>query len=622
MEQLRQLLPYRRLSAHQLRRLVERAISDPRSETLLQVDITPPRDDPLGEAVRATLPSLQEVIIIPSLEHLDAQEVPTYLGIAAARAFEGRFVGGQGIGLGDGRAIHAFVTALRLPPLLLAHLQFFALTHCPTATISGWGAENVLQLIADHWASRSGRQLQGYIAPTQLRAERLHWAFVEIDAVGGDDKGQRRRDFGISLTSIPKGTVAEVAGHFLRADGQWLGRLAPIESIPLAVLRRMVETGRNVVGLAGGAEKAPAVLAALRAGILNRLVTDDRCAATLLELVVPRWRMADVPSRPQWWEASQRFFAAHLRYRHQPRLSVSAIANRLRLSPKTVRRLLEEARQGKGEQPPMVRLTVQAPSEAMKVELALLRTFQLQEARVVTVAAGEEGLQRVGEEAAQLFFDLARDQTALTVGFGGGRTVGAMLRSLGLPASLSRLPKLATLHLWALDSNPLPKAIGLAAHTLIAALAMRCLSVTDRIVRCFAYQEGQEAMALDAVFIGIGVFAPSETLYLYAQEVGLPVKELAGKVAGSTLFQGISADGQIMPLGFEGRVKALPLERLQRLVQEGKPVIVLASGAHKAPAILAAHRAQLFNGLVVDCDLAVALLRGAAAPTFNAPSSV
>jgi hypothetical protein len=180
MEQLRQLLPYRRLSAHQLRRLMERAISDPRSETLLQVDITPPRDDPLGEAVRATLPSLQEVIIIPSLEHLDAQEVPTYLGIAAARAFEGRFVGGQGIGLGDGRAIHAFVTALRLPPLLLAHLQFFALTHCPTAAISGWGAENVLQLIADHWASRSGRQLQGYIVPTQLRAERLHWAFVEI----------------------------------------------------------------------------------------------------------------------------------------------------------------------------------------------------------------------------------------------------------------------------------------------------------------------------------------------------------------------------------------------------------------------------------------------------------
>ncbi|MFA0759765.1 MAG: hypothetical protein NOOUEUKL_002447 [Candidatus Fervidibacter sp.] len=254
----------------------------------------------------------------------------------------------------------------------------------------------------------------------------------------------------------------------------------------------MVETGRNVVGLAGGSEKAPSVLAALRAGLLSRLVTDDRCAATLLELTVPRWRMADVPSRPQWWEASQRFFAAHLRYRCQPRLSVSAIANRLRLSPKTVRRLLEEARQGKGKQPPMVRLTVQA----------------------------------------------------------------------------------------------------------------------------------SEAMALDAVFIGIGVFAPTETLYLYAQEVGLPVKELAGKVAGSTLFQGISADGQIMPLGFEGRGKALPLERLQRLVQEGKPVIVLASGDHKAPAILAAHRAKLFNGLVVDRNLAAALLRASALPTFNeAPSS-
>ena len=34
--------------------------------------------------------------------------------------------------------------------------------------------------------------------------------------------------------------------------------------------------------------------------------------------------------------------------------------------------------------------------------------------------------------------------------------------------------KLATLHLWAFDSSPLPKAIGHAAHTLIATLAMRC----------------------------------------------------------------------------------------------------------------------------------------------------
>ena len=60
----------------------------------------------------------------------------------------------------------------------------------------------------------------------------------------------------------------------------------------------------------------------------------------------------------------------------------------------------------------------------------------------------------------------------------------------------------------------------------------------------------------------------------------------------------------------------------RRLVQEGNPVIVLASGAHTAPAILAAYRAQMFNSLVIARDLAAALLRAAAAPTFNAPSSV
>lgn len=607
-QRLQTLLSYRDLTRHQLRRLVERALNDPRTEELLQVEVFPPTDSALGDAVQGALPSLQEVIVIPSLEHLDNTALPLYLGIVTAHTFTKRFVGGQGIGLGYGRAIHAFVKSMRLPSSFIAHLQFFALAHCPTAAVNGWGAENLLQLIADYWALRDEGQLQGYIAPTQLQPEQLHWAFVEVETVRQSDRWQRLNASDELSASIPEGAIAEVVGHLLRSDGRWLGHLSLTESVPLPVLRRMVETGRNVVALAGGASKAPAILAAVRAGIINRLVTDDRCAIALLHLVNPRFRAADLPSRPEWWEVSQRFFVAHLRYRKTPRQSVKVIAAQLRLSPKTVRRIVDNLQQRKGEQPAIVKVIVRPPSEAMALEMALLQTLRLQEVRVVAVTEGQSGLTLVGETAAELFFDLARNRQSFTVGLGGGRTINAMVNALKLPATLSRLPKLQNLNIWALDSNPLPKVVGISAHTLVASLAMRCLPSANSIVHCFAYQDAEQSPTFDAIFIGFGVLAPGETLTLYAEEIGLPVRQLQRRVAGATLFQCINADGEIVPSGFEGKVVALPLTVLQRMVREGKPVIVVASGAHKAPALLAAHRARLFNGLVVDDQLAQSLL--------------
>jgi len=608
LQKLRRLLPYRELTAHQLRRLMERALRDPRAEELLRVDITPPTDPALREAMLEALPDLQEVVVIPSVELLDPSAAPIYLGIIAAKTFEGRFVGGQGIGLGYGQAIHAFTTTLNLPAVVRANLRFYALTNSSDPQICGLGAENLLQLIATYWAA--GEPVSGFIAPKQLTPEQLHWAFLEIGTLEPEDLlGRWVASCGNPDKSQLRLAAAEVLGQLLRADGQFLSRLnTPLESVPLALLRQMVRMGRNVVGIAGGTKRASAVLAAVRAGVINRLVTDDRCAVTILHLVNPRFRSADLPSRSEWWESCQRFFIAHLRYRQTPRQNVQAIAKQLHLSTKAVRRILGEMKQGRGPYPSIVRTVVRPPSEAMALELALLETMGLCEARVVTVAEGESGLAKVGEAAAEVFFELARNKMTFTVGFGGGRTVNAMVNALKLPASLSRLPHLKSLNIWALDSNPLPKVLGLAAHTLIAAIAARCLQRSDRIVRCFAYQSDEGTPDLDAVFIGIGIFAPGETLSLYAQEVGLPVKGLATKVAGSTLFQGISPEGSIVPLGFEGRVQALPLSRLQRLVAEGRPVVIIASGAHKAPAILAAHRAGLFNGLVVDRELAIALL--------------
>lgn len=79
-----------------------------------------------------------------------------------------------------------------------------------------------------------------------------------------------------------EGVVAEVAGIFFREDGS---------VIETALNRRRVSVSAEelrrtprVMAVAGSEEKAAAIAAVTRSGIVRSLVTDDRCAAALLRL--------------------------------------------------------------------------------------------------------------------------------------------------------------------------------------------------------------------------------------------------------------------------------------------------------------------------------------------------
>ena len=79
------------------------------------------------------------------------------------------------------------------------------------------------------------------------------------------------------------GAVAEICGTVLDARGRTLGArtLGPrCITISTAQLRNI----GDVMGLAAGPEKAPAIAATIRAGLLQRLVTDSPTAETLLGL--------------------------------------------------------------------------------------------------------------------------------------------------------------------------------------------------------------------------------------------------------------------------------------------------------------------------------------------------
>ena len=76
--------------------------------------------------------------------------------------------------------------------------------------------------------------------------------------------------------------MAEVAGIFFRADGSVIETDVSRRriSVSAAELRRTP----RVMAVAGSAEKAAAIAAVCRSGLLSSLVTDDRAAAALLRL--------------------------------------------------------------------------------------------------------------------------------------------------------------------------------------------------------------------------------------------------------------------------------------------------------------------------------------------------
>jgi DNA-binding transcriptional regulator LsrR (DeoR family) len=92
------------------------------------------------------------------------------------------------------------------------------------------------------------------------------------------------------------GAAGEVMGRWLDHDGR--GLPAPnLEEVGLTVAD--LRAGRRVVGVAGGAEKAPAVLAALRGQVVTELVVDDGLAEALLAQPQPSPSAGPAPQPPQ-----------------------------------------------------------------------------------------------------------------------------------------------------------------------------------------------------------------------------------------------------------------------------------------------------------------------------------
>ncbi|CAL8896906.1 sugar-binding transcriptional regulator [Kocuria varians] len=89
----------------------------------------------------------------------------------------------------------------------------------------------------------------------------------------------------VSLAAARAGAVAEVAGHLLDAHGHELD--TPVGGMIVSAGVEQLRAARYKIAAASGAERAPAVLAAVRGGLVNHLVCDAALRDELERLVAP-----------------------------------------------------------------------------------------------------------------------------------------------------------------------------------------------------------------------------------------------------------------------------------------------------------------------------------------------
>ncbi len=606
-ERLRFWFPHCHRSLPQLRRMVLKALNDPRMGKLLDADFCPPTDEALGEELARKL-GLKVALVIPSVADLDAVANERYLGLAAFHHFSSQMSGKISLGVSGGLPVHAFLQQLTFQQI--TQWRFFALNGQEGGQLTGTTADILLgNLLAHHWqtlVAPDAPKPQIIADPSQVSLDLLDWALI---TVASPDDALRQ-----------KGVVADVLSYRLTQNGSLFAAqpLCPkVRAISLSLLQRMVRQGKWVVALCADADALWATFQAQRSGgwLFNAFVTDDRCAVALLQRVDPLWRLADVPGRRQWWLIGQRFRVAHLRYGDpSAHLSNKAIAQRLHLSRQQVPQLLDGALRGSNQSPPLVRLKVRAPSSEQELEWRLLELWGLREVRIVPAFDDDErGYAALGEEAAEFLWQLADGRESFCVGISWGRSVLAMMDAFGTKTlkEKARGQQWTFIALIAVPPAHSPLLLGTTPQSLLGMLLLRFYthnSLPSPLVHCLSFQTEDNLPPMDAVFTGIGLVAAGKLITDYARELGIALHDR--RWYGEMLFQFFDRKGRCLPDPWNGKVQALPLVKLREMVAMGKPVVVLARGKQKAGVVKTAYQAGLFNCLITDQALALALLKG------------
>ncbi|HSI42061.1 MAG TPA: sugar-binding domain-containing protein [Xanthobacteraceae bacterium] len=253
---------------------------------------------PLAECVElefklAERYGLQEVSVVPSVDNeADQQQV---IGDAAVVIMNRIVQNGMGIGVGWGKTLAAGLRRVAAGPLpeswvtsLMGGLtrgSGSSTFEVATGYARAISAECYYLTAPLYLPTPEARQIllsHHGIGETMRRARSVDVAFLSCGDMTERSLLVRTQTVSESLESLREaGAVGDLLGVFLNAEGEPVDH--PLNERVLSLLPREVKTARFSLLASGGMHKLPIVRAILRAGYVNRLVTDENCAAALLE---------------------------------------------------------------------------------------------------------------------------------------------------------------------------------------------------------------------------------------------------------------------------------------------------------------------------------------------------
>lgn len=278
---------------------VSRLLQHARQEGIVQIKIVDPNSThgALKDQLISTFDLADATVV--GTENDSPDVTRRRIGQAAARLLEHTLQDGDTVGLGWGRTLHEAVSALE--PRRKAKINVVPL-------IGGLGQiAPVFQVheLARELASAFGGTLENFYVPALVESDDMvasllrsadvktvaaQWNHLDLAVVGIGNvafEAEMQMLFVNYLNSDVQTRLrnAQAVGDICVRFFDGNGRPCPdairgIVGIELKQLKR----ARRVIGVAGGMNKAEAILGALRGGFINSLVTDESGARRVLEL--------------------------------------------------------------------------------------------------------------------------------------------------------------------------------------------------------------------------------------------------------------------------------------------------------------------------------------------------
>jgi len=276
---------------------VSRLLRTARAERVVQISIAPPQESNAEMERRLEEQyGLNEALVVTCSAY-DTATVVSELGPVAAGCLTRGLQGHEVVALSWGTAVLSVVDALGpldLPEVRVVQLigglgELEANTHGADLVrrlAQGLGAKPRLihapGIVKDQ-VVREALVKDPQVADTLDLAGRADVALVGI---GAFEPGSTLLSSANTLTSSEveelkaRGVVGDIALQFFDAAGAKVDH--PINNRIVGTDLRRIKAIARVIGVAGGAGKVKAIRAALRGGLVNVLVTDDRTVARLL----------------------------------------------------------------------------------------------------------------------------------------------------------------------------------------------------------------------------------------------------------------------------------------------------------------------------------------------------